>query len=138
MAQGIVGGMWPKTQEHSKKICQDISGEQIYFQIGLSQQGCTTGGQQDSVNGQATGAEKDEVIKNKNFIWDALGNSDFSTDTDLKMFVMTLVGTDVFDANGKMSRFAGKITDLIFFAQLCMAMFHLNSILARQRLILIA
>lgn len=112
VAQGIVGGMWPKTQESSQKICEDIAGEQnLFSDWAATKQACTTGGQQDSINNRATGARKDEVIKNKNFIWDALSNSAINSDKELKMFVMTLVGTVVYDANGKMTPYPSKIDD---------------------------
>ena len=53
-AQGIVGGLWPKTAVSQQKICQDISGEQnLFSDWAASRQGCTLGGQYGSVTDKA-------------------------------------------------------------------------------------
>lgn len=99
-AQGIVGGIWPKTQVSQQKICQDISGEQnIFADWAESRKECTVGGQQETVNNKASAAEKDQVIRDKNITWDSLKkNPLFNGDSkdQLREFVMSLVGSRIF------------------------------------------
>ncbi len=106
-AQGIVGGLWPRTQVSQQKVCQDIAGQDnIFADWAASKKECTVGGQQDAVNNTASKAQKDQVIKNKNITWDTLKkNRLFSGDDkdQLREFVMSLVGSRIFksDSNGK-------------------------------------
>jgi conjugative transfer pilus assembly protein TraH len=75
-AQGIIGGLWPVTQVSQQKICQDIAGEtNMFSDWAASRQGCTVGGQGDKVTAKAGDAEKDQVLKNKNLIWDTLSKN---------------------------------------------------------------
>jgi conjugative transfer pilus assembly protein TraH len=101
-AQGIIGGLWPVTQVSQKKICQDIAGEDnLFADWAASSQGCTVGGQGNSVTSRADASQKDQVLKNKNLIWDALGqNGLFSSDRALKELVMSSVGSIIFKADG--------------------------------------
>ena len=102
-AQGIVGGLWPKTAVSQQKICQDISGEQnLFSDWAASRQGCTLGGQYGSVAGKADAKNKDQVLKNKNLMWESLGkNGLFSSNRELKEFAMSLTGTLIFDDKGE-------------------------------------
>ncbi|MFK3662746.1 conjugal transfer pilus assembly protein TraH [Scandinavium sp. NPDC088450] len=104
-AQGIIGGLWPVTQVSQQKICQDIAGEQnVFADWAASRQGCTVGGQSDSVTGRANGQEKDQVLKNKNLIWDALGrNHLFDSNRELKELVMSTVGSIIFNKDGSVT-----------------------------------
>ncbi|WP_202614649.1 conjugal transfer protein TraH, partial [Escherichia coli] len=44
-AQGIIGGLFPRTQVSQQKVCQDIAGESnIFADWAASRQGCTVGG----------------------------------------------------------------------------------------------
>jgi len=87
-AQGIVGGLWPKTAVSQQKICQG--------------QGCTLGGQYGSVTDKADAKNKDQVLKNKNLMWESLGkNGLFSSNRELKEFAMSLTGTLIFDDKGE-------------------------------------
>jgi conjugative transfer pilus assembly protein TraH len=44
-AQGIVGGLFPRTQVAQQKVCQDIAGESnIFSDWAASRQGCSVGG----------------------------------------------------------------------------------------------
>jgi len=101
-AQGIIGGLWPVTQVSQQKICQDIGGQSNMFSDwAASRQGCTVGGQSDSVTAKASPEEKDQVLKNKNLIWDALDrNGLFSSNRELKELVMSTVGSIIFNASG--------------------------------------
>ncbi|KAA5922105.1 F-type conjugal transfer protein TraH [Pantoea sp. Bo_2] len=101
-AQGIIGGLWPKTQVSQQKVCQDIAGESnLFADWAASRQGCTTGGQMDSVMGKASASEKDQVLRNKNLMWEILNNNAmFGSDMELKELVMNLTGTMIYDGNG--------------------------------------
>lgn len=101
-AQGIIGGLWPVTQVSQQKICQDIAGEtNMFADWAASRQGCTVGGKGDAVTNKATDAQKDQVLKNKNLIWDALNrNSLFNGNRQLKELVMSTVGSIIFNRNG--------------------------------------
>ncbi|MCK8417604.1 conjugal transfer pilus assembly protein TraH [Erwinia amylovora] len=112
-AQGIVGGMWPRTQVSQQLICQDIgTGNNMFSDWAKSRQECGSGGQINSVNSNAPDNKKDQVVINKNLIWDALGkNRLFDGNAELKQFVMSLVGTIVFDAKGKVTVLAPMVTD---------------------------
>ncbi|MDC7860710.1 conjugal transfer pilus assembly protein TraH [Pantoea ananatis] len=104
-AQGIIGGLWPVTQISNQKICQDIAGESnIFADWAASRQGCTVGGQGDNVTNRAPDNEKDQVLKNKNLIWDALGrNHLFDGNNELKELVMSIIGSIVFNAQGQVT-----------------------------------
>ncbi|WNP36888.1 conjugal transfer pilus assembly protein TraH (plasmid) [Enterobacter kobei] len=101
-AQGIIGGLWPVTQVSQQKICQDIAGEtNMFADWAASRQGCTVGGKGDTVTNKASDAQKDQVLKNKNLIWDALNrNSLFNGNRQLKELVMSTVGSIIFNRNG--------------------------------------
>ena len=101
-AQGIVGGLWPKTAVSQQKICQDIAGEQnLFSDWAASRQGCTLGGQYGSVTDRASDKMKDQVLKNKNLMWESLSkNTMFNSNRELKEFAMSLTGTLIFDATG--------------------------------------
>ncbi|EPC4028288.1 conjugal transfer pilus assembly protein TraH [Aeromonas salmonicida] len=101
-AQGIVGGLWPKTSVSQQKICQDIAGENnLFSDWAASRQGCTLGGQYGSVTDKAGPKMKDQVLKNKNLMWDSLSkNTLFNSNRELKEFAMSLTGTLIFDAAG--------------------------------------
>lgn len=112
-AQGIVGGLWPRTQVSQQKVCQDIAGEKnIFADWAASRQGCTVGGEYDSVTDRADDSEKDQVLKNKNLIWDSLGkNRLFDGNRELKEFAMSLTGTIIFTDNGNVMPLAPLTTN---------------------------
>lgn len=104
-AQGIIGGLFPKTQVSQQKVCQDIAGENnIFADWAASRQGCTVGGKMDEVQNKANAKEKDQILKNKNLIWDTLSaNHLFDDNRELKEFVMSIVGSIVFDDKGNLT-----------------------------------
>ena len=101
-AQGIIGGLWPVTQVSQQKICQDIAGEtNMFADWAASRQGCTVGGKSDNVTSRAGEKEKDQVLKNKNLIWDSLSkNGLLGNDRALKELVMSTVGSIIFNKDG--------------------------------------
>ncbi|KAB5500683.1 conjugal transfer protein TraH [Serratia sp. RJAL6] len=112
-AQGIVGGLFPRTQVYQKKICQDIAGESnIFADWAASQQGCTVGGKMNSVLDKAGDKDKERISKNINIMWDALSkNRMFDGNKELKEFVMTLTGSLVFGPNGEITPLPPRTTD---------------------------
>jgi len=102
-AQGIVGGLLPRTAVSQQKVCQDIAGETNWFaDWAASQQGCTVGGGYDSVTNKASDKTKDQVMKNKNVMWDAIKEKGmFSNNQQLAEFAMSLTGSLIYDANGQ-------------------------------------
>ncbi len=112
-AQGIVGGLWPRTQVSQQLICQDIgTSSNMFSDWAKSRQECGSGGQEESVNKKAPDEKKDQVITDKNLIWDALGkNRMFDGNAELKQFVMSLVGTIIFDAKGKVTVLPPMVAD---------------------------
>lgn len=104
-AQGIIGGLIPEGTVAKEKICQDIAGETNAFaDWAASRQGCTVGGSYDSVTDKAPDNLKDQVLKNKNLIWDSLNsNSLFSGNRELEEFAMSVTGSLIFDASGNVT-----------------------------------
>ena len=88
-AQGIIGGLFPRTQVSQQKVCQDIAGESnIFADWAASRQGCTVGGKSDSVRDKASDKDKERVTKNINIMWNALSkNRMFDGNKELKEFV---------------------------------------------------
>lgn len=112
-AQGIVGGLWPRTQVSQQKVCQEIAGESnIFADWAASRQGCTVGGQYGSVTDRAKDNEKDQVLKNKNLIWESLGkNRIFDGNRELKEFAMSLTGSLIFNKEGNVMPLTPLITN---------------------------
>ncbi|EFH4353103.1 F-type conjugal transfer protein TraH [Escherichia coli] len=112
-AQGIIGGLFPRTQVSQQKVCQDIAGESnIFSDWAASRQGCTVGGKSDSVRDKASDKDKERVTKNINIMWNALSkNRMFDGNKELKEFVMTLTGSLVFGPNGEITPLSARTTD---------------------------
>lgn len=100
---GDCRGLFPKTQVSQQKVCRDIAGESnIFADWAASRQGCTVGGQSDSVRDKASDKDKERVTKNINIMWNALSkNRMFDGNKELKEFVMTLTGSLVLDPTAK-------------------------------------
>lgn len=112
-AQGIVGGLFPRTQVAQQKVCQDIAGESnIFSDWAASRQGCSVGGQMDKVQDKASDKDKERVMKNINIMWNALSkNRLFDGNKELKEFVMTLTGTLIFGENSEITPLPARTTD---------------------------
>ncbi|UCQ29575.1 conjugal transfer protein TraH (plasmid) [Edwardsiella tarda] len=102
-AQGIIGGLWPTHTVQSEKVCQDIAGEtNMFADWAASRQGCTVGRQMDNVMSRAPENMKDQVMRNKNLMWDILKkNAMLNGNTELMELVMNVTGTLIFDNNGE-------------------------------------
>ena len=102
-SQAIVGGLWPKTQEASNKICQDIGGaHEDFSDWAASRQGCGVGDETDKVFSKATPEEKKRIPRNRNLTWSTFEkiNQFISNDRELKELIMSLVGTVIYDDKG--------------------------------------
>ena len=110
-AQGIIGGLWPTNTVQSEKICQDIGGEtNLFADWAASRQGCTVGGQMNKAFNKAPESMKDQIMKNKNLMWEILTKNDFlKNDMELKELVMNLTGTLIFDAKGDVKALIPKV-----------------------------
>ncbi|BBG61842.1 conjugal transfer pilus assembly protein TraH [Providencia rustigianii] len=110
-AQGIIGGLWPINTVASQKICQDIAGEtNMFADWAASRQGCTVGGQMNNAFDKAPENMKDQIMQNKNLMWEILAKSQFlSGDNELKELVMNLTGTLIFDAKGNVKTTIPKV-----------------------------
>lgn len=110
-AQGIIGGLWSTNTVQSQKICQDIAGEtNMFADWAASRQGCTVGGKMNDALNRAPENMKDQVMKNKNLMWEILTKNDFlKNDTELKELVMNLTGTLIFDAKGNVKALIPKV-----------------------------
>lgn len=102
-SQAIVGGLWPKTQEASRKVCQDIGqSHDVFSDWAASRQGCGVGDQMNTVFNKATAEEKKRIPRNRNLTWSTFQqiNQFLSNDRELKELVMSMVGTVIYDASG--------------------------------------
>ena len=102
MAQGLVGGVWPKGDLADKAICEAIgNSEGIFTDYAAAKHGCGTRGQRASTN-EGAGAEYADVNPGvpRNYTWHVLKQSAFfnpggTFDRDLAEYAMTLIGSMV-------------------------------------------
>ena len=100
-AEDLVGGLWPKTQSSQQQICRDVGSHNGAFTDWASaREGCGTGGEFDRGIGDG-GTRKNEMIINKNLVWDALKNNGLTaSDTELAELLMSLSGSIIIKRNG--------------------------------------
>lgn len=110
-AQGIVGGLWPTNTVQSQKICQDIAGQtNMFSDWAASRQGCTVGGQMNNAFNRAPDNMKDQVIQNKNLMWEVLNsNKMLDGDNELKELIMNLTGTLIFGKDNQVTTTIPKV-----------------------------
>ncbi len=130
MAQGLVGGIWPKGDLADKAICEAIgNSEGIFTDYAAAKHGCGTKGQRDATNGNA-GTDYADVHPGiaRNYTWHVLKKSAFfnaggNFDQDLAEYAMTLIGTVIYEppgdnAPGKLIPFAGDASSTLVTALL--------------------
>ncbi|WP_212668184.1 conjugal transfer protein TraH, partial [Salmonella enterica] len=71
----------------------------------------SSGGKYGSVADKATDAEKDQVLKDINLMWDALGNSSLSSNAELRQFAMSISGSVIFGSNGELRVLSSMASD---------------------------
>ncbi|ENN8378752.1 F-type conjugal transfer protein TraH [Providencia rettgeri] len=110
-AQGIIGGLWPTNTVQSQKICQDIAGQtNMFADWAASRQGCTVGGQMNNAFNRAPDNMKDQVIQNKNLMWEILNsNPMLDGDSELKELIMNLTGTLIFGQENQVTTTIPKV-----------------------------
>ena len=119
MAQGLVGGVWPKGDLADKAICEAIgNSEGIFTDYAAAKHGCGTRGQRSATNASA-GADYADVNPGvaRNYTWHILKKSAFfnpngTFDRELAEYAMTLIGTVIYvppmdDSPGKFTPFGG-------------------------------
>ncbi|MCP5400409.1 MAG: conjugal transfer protein TraH [Sphingomonas sp.] len=130
MAQGLVGGVWPKGDLADKAICEAIgNSEGVFTDYAAAKHGCGTKGERASTT--AAGAGKyDDVNPGvpRNYTWTILKKSAFfnpggTFDRELAEYAMTLIGTVIYipptdDEPGKFVPFAGDASSTLVTALL--------------------
>ena len=103
MAQGLVGGIWPKGDLADKAICEAIgNSEGIFTDYAAAKHGCGTRGQRSATTSGA-GADYADVnpAVARNYTWHVLKKSAFfnpggTFDRELAEYAMTLIGTVIY------------------------------------------
>jgi conjugative transfer pilus assembly protein TraH len=130
MAQGLVGGIWPKGDLADKAICEAIgNSEGIFTDYAAAKHGCGTQGQRSSTNAQG-GAKFDDVNPGvpRNYTWHILKKSAFFNpggqfDRELAEYAMSLIGTIIYvpgtdSAPGKFVPYGGDASSTLVSALL--------------------
>lgn len=111
MAENLVGGVWPKNRRSQEKICEDIGTHNGKFaDWAEARQECRKEkGFNETMDVAANDpAYQNQVLRNKNLIWSAIQKNSFlSNNTELAELLMTLSGTEIYDANGSVTILTG-------------------------------
>ena len=101
-AAGLVGSVWPRTQQAQKDVCASIgTGQGIFDDWASARQGCGAGGQASSTMAGANGAFKNLVLDNGNLAWKAIQQNSFlQKDTELAELFLSLSGSVILRKNG--------------------------------------
>ncbi len=105
-AQGIVGGLIPKSLARDQYICNSLAGQNnLFADFARSRQECGANGRANEVMGKAKDNQKEQVPRNKNLVWQSFTkiNQVVSNDRELKELMMSIVGTVVYDNKGNMT-----------------------------------
>lgn len=117
-AQGLVAGLWGESQGRDSEVCKAIANSQGFAtDWAKARQDCNAGGDRTEILGK----NGDETIPSKsyNYTWHMLNKSYPSFDREFKEYLMTLVGTIVYqhadndEANGTVKYFGHGNRDLI-------------------------
>lgn len=100
-AEDLVGGIWPKTQSSQQQICRDVGSHNgVFTDWAAARQGCGTGGRFNEGISRAS-KRSNEVIVNKNLVWDALMKNGLTgNDRALSELLMNLSGTIIYRSQG--------------------------------------
>jgi len=103
-AAGLVGSVWPRTQEAQRRVCADIASTQqagIFTDYAAAKQGCGFGGHLTEILGKGSGAHKNAIFKEGNLAWKAIQQNKFlNDDLLLAELFMSLSGTIIVRQNG--------------------------------------
>jgi conjugative transfer pilus assembly protein TraH len=94
MAQGLVGGLWGKSQGRDSEICKAIANSQGWAtDWAKGRQNCNAGGERESI--AASNTDPALATKPVNYTWDMLTKTYPSFSKEFREYLMTLVGTIV-------------------------------------------
>jgi conjugative transfer pilus assembly protein TraH len=99
MAQGLVGGLWGKAQGRDSEICKAIANSQGWAtDWAKGRQNCNAGGERENIIDSNT----DEALSaaSVNYTWNTLKKSYPSFSKEFREYLMSLVGTIIFDRDG--------------------------------------
>ncbi|MGX2956896.1 conjugal transfer protein TraH [Ursidibacter arcticus] len=104
-AQGIVGGLWGKSEASRTHICNKLANENnVFADWAKARQECGVGGQSERVfNSAKNDRQREEIPRNRNVTWHALNkiNQVVSNDRQLKELMMSIVGSTVYGKTTK-------------------------------------
>lgn len=97
-AAGLVGSVWPRTQQAQRQVCVESSTKGGLFDDWASaRQGCGAQGRMSEALANAKGPYKNLVLENTNIVWKAIMQNAFlKSDVELAELFMTLSGTVIF------------------------------------------
>lgn len=117
-AQGLVAGLWGESQGRDSEVCKAIANSQGFAtDWAKARQDCNAGGERTRILGE----NGDETIPSKsyNYTWHMLSKSYPSFDRNFREYLMTLVGTIVYqrspseDAGGTVRYFGHGSSELL-------------------------
>jgi conjugative transfer pilus assembly protein TraH len=106
-AQQAIGSIWPAMDGASSTICQQVGGAKGFFSdAAAARHGCTNKGEREDTIAKAGDAA--ELVQSKNYTWYALmSKSATKPSTEYAEFLMTMVGTIIYDATKKADSMGG-------------------------------
>ncbi|KHL24327.1 pilus assembly protein [Croceibacterium mercuriale] len=99
MAQGLVGGLWGKAQGRDSEICKAIANSQGWAtDWAKGRQQCNGGGEREEI----IDSNSDEALsaESTNYTWHMLKTTYPSFSKEFREYLMSLVGTVIFDRDG--------------------------------------
>ncbi len=106
-AEGLVGGIWPKTQSAQRQVCQDVGNNTgMFSDWAEARQGCTSDGLANNFDstmraGASNPQYKNLVLDNGNIAWKALqANNLVNGDQQFAELLMSLSGSIIIQKNG--------------------------------------
>lgn len=101
-AQALVGGLWPTSDTASSVVCEAIANSQgAVADWARARQQCNNGGQRESLKAANSDPAMGELAgMPNNYTWKALSRKYGGFDTQFREFLMTLVGTVIYDPAG--------------------------------------
>ena len=106
-AQQAIGSIWPAMDGASSTICQQVGGAKGFFSdAAAARHGCTNKGEREDTLAKA--GEAAELVQSKNYTWYALmSKSATKPSTEYAEFLMTMVGTIIYDSTKKADSMGG-------------------------------
>lgn len=100
-AVGLLGSVWPRTQEVQRRVCEDIGSKRgIFTDYAEAKQGCSAEGKLTSTLSKAEKSDKNLILKEGNIAWKAIQQNGFlSSDPELAELFMSLSGSIIVRQN---------------------------------------